>query len=152
MGITVQLTGEPVRGRRLLTVSSISSSRSRPTASGLAKSNRRRSGSTLLPACWACLPRCVCRAWCSTWVAEWARRIACAARGVDLGRHVALDGDRALGHPADVEREVVLLLRVLDREDESRAADRADVADLPAALAVERRFGRESATIGEPAV
>ena len=75
IGIVVQVTGSPWR-TRALTVSSIARSRSRPTASGLAKSNRSRSGSTLLPACWACLPRCVCSAWCRTCVAECARRIA----------------------------------------------------------------------------
>ena len=122
-----------------MTVSSIARSRSRPTASGLAKSNRSRSGSTLLPACWACLPRCVCRAWCRTCVAEWARRIASRRSASTSAVTWALTLTvPSVTWPMWSVKSLSFFVS-LDLEDEPLAPDHAGVADLAARLAVERR-------------
>ena len=76
-------------------------------------------------------------------VQQVGRRVGAADRlsalGVDRGRHLGIQADGTLGHPADVEDEVVILLACpRPRRRNPVAADRAGVADLPARLAVER--------------
>ena len=86
--------------------------RSRPTASGLEKSKRRRSGSTLLPACWACLPRMPCRAWCSRWSPS-GRGGSLPRSASTVGTDLGVQVHRSFHHPADVEGEIVVFLGVL---------------------------------------
>ncbi len=136
IGIVLQVT-DSARRIRSLTVSSMARSRSRPTASGLAKSNRKRSGSTLLPACWACFPRWVCSAWCRTWVAECARRIASRRVASTWAWTVSpRETVPSTTWPTCKVKSLSFFVSVTRKRNFS--PDLAQVTDLAATLAVER--------------
>ena len=108
---------------------------------GWAMSKRSRSGATSEPFCATWSPRTWRSASCSRWVAEWLARVAERRRVVDreLDRHA--DPRAFPRRPILMDDEVAeLLLRVGDRGADAGRRHLADVADLAAGLAVERRL------------
>ena len=78
-------------------------------------------------------------------VAEWARRMPARRSVVDDRLHLRAFAHRAIDEMAFVDDELAVFLRVGDVELEAVADELAGVADLAAALAVERRAVEDDA-------
>ncbi len=123
-----------------LTRCSISRICSSVTGALCAKSKRVRSALTSEPFCCTWSPSTSRSALCIRCVTEWLRMVACAHGHVDLGGDAVADLERARRQRAVVAEHVGLdLLRVVDLEVAPCRWISALVADLAAALGVERR-------------
>ena len=107
------------------------------------KSKRRWSGATSEPVCFTCSPSTSRSARCSRCVAEWFARMRSRRRVVHRELDDVADRDRARLDDADVrdEARAPAAARRCTSTVPLRSGDRADVADLAAGLAVERRRG-----------
>ena len=125
--------------RRICSFTRRSTSRScaRGVAADAGKSKRRPSGPTQLPACLACSPSTSRSARCSRWVAVWLRAAAHRRRSSTRASTGSPTSSCAL-QPADVHDRVTHALRVLHHQPALRAQQLTLVADLAAALRVER--------------
>ncbi len=137
---------------RALTSSSIASSSPAGMAAMWLKSKRRRSGATSEPAWRTCEPSRSRSTPCSRWVAEWLRRTASRRALVDLQPDTVAGRERATDHPCAMDDELGPRTEGVEHLEPIAALrlDRADVADLAAGLAVERRLLGDDARRSRP--